>query len=101
MIRLFNQKEMIHYIKRQKTNSDPESPALFHVETDVDEISQNAFSVTTDEDTASPHNGTAHSLIPTSVVVASQNQHSDNSIGLDPTQAAQNCNPLTTQRHSL
>lgn len=84
-----------------ENNSDPEGPAIFHVETDIDEISQNAFAVTTDENTASPHHVTAHSVNPTSVVDASQDQHSDTSIGQDPTPAAQNGNPLTTKRHSL
>lgn len=84
-----------------ETTSDPEGPAIFHVETDIDEISQNAFAVTTDENTASPHHVTPHSVNPTSVVDASQDQHSDTSIGQDPTPAAQNGSPLTTKRHSL
>lgn len=75
-----------------ETNSHPESQALFH----VDEVFQNAFAITTDEDTASLHHVTAHSLIPTSDVDASQDQHTDTSIGQDPTPAAQNGNPLTT-----
>lgn len=48
-----------------------------------------------------PYHVTAHSLIPTSDVDASQDQHTDTSIGQDPTPAAQNGNHLTTQRDSL
>lgn len=44
---------------------------------------------------------TAHSLTPSSDVEASQDQHTDTSIGLEPTPAAQNGNSLTTQRDSL
>lgn len=64
-----------------ESNSHPEGQALFHVETDVDEISQNTFAVTTDEDTAFPHHVTARSVIPTSDVDAYQAQHPDTSIG--------------------
>lgn len=49
----------------------------------------------------SPYHVTAHSLIPTSDVDASQDQHTDTSIGQDPIPAAQSGNHLTTQRDSL
>lgn len=68
-----------------ESNSHPEGQALFHVETDVDEISQNTFAVTADEDTAFSHHMTARSVIPTSDVDAYQAQHNDTSIGKDPT----------------
>lgn len=71
---------MIHYIRRQKVIVI-QKVKLFHVETDVDEISQNTFAVTTDEDTAFPHHVTARSVIPTSDVDAYQAQHPDTSIG--------------------
>lgn len=74
---------MIQYIRRQKVIVIQKVKR--YVKTDVDEISQNTFAVTTDEDTAFPHHVTARSVIPTSDVDAYQAQHTDTSIGKDPT----------------